>query len=46
LKENIIATKMGRNGAVVGQVPHFGAILLGKISKRGAKMGGKPKSFN
>jgi hypothetical protein len=22
--ENIIATKMERNGAIVGQVPHFG----------------------
>jgi len=30
---NIIATKIGRNGAVVGQVPHFGPFPLEKISK-------------
>jgi hypothetical protein len=28
---------MGRNGAVVGQVPHFGPFPLEKISIRGAK---------
>jgi hypothetical protein len=39
---------MGQNGAVLGQLPHFGPILahfgpfsLKKISKRGAKKGGK-----
>jgi hypothetical protein len=32
---NIIATKMGRNGAVVGQVPHSGPFPLETISKKG-----------
>ena len=36
---------MGRNGAVIGQVPHFGPFLSEKISKRGAKKGGKPNSI-
>ena len=35
---------MGQNGAVVGQVPHFGPIPLVKISIKGAKKGGKPSS--
>ena len=35
---------MGQNGAVVGQVSHFGPFPFEKISKRGAKKGGKPKS--
>jgi len=35
---------MGQNGAVVGQVPHFGPFPLEKISKRGTKKGGKPSS--
>ena len=35
---------MGQNGAVVGQVPHFGPFSLDKISKRGAKKVGKPSS--
>ena len=42
--KNSIATKMGRNGAVVGQVPHFGPFPFNKFSKRGAKKGGKPSS--
>jgi len=33
---------MGRNGAVVGQVPHFGPFLLEKNSKRGTMKGGIP----
>jgi hypothetical protein len=37
LIKNTIATKMGQNGAVVGQVPHFGPFPLEKISKRGGK---------
>ena len=28
---------MGQNGAVLGQIPHFGPFPLEKISKRGAK---------
>jgi len=32
---------MGQNGAVLGQMPHFGPFPLKKISKRGAKKGGK-----
>ena len=36
---------MGQNGAVVGQVPHFGPFPLEKISKRGTKKGGKPSSI-
>jgi hypothetical protein len=39
--KNITATKMGRGGAVVGQVPHFGPFPFEKIKKRGAKKGGK-----
>ena len=35
---------MGRNGAVVDQVPHYGPFPLNKISKRGVKKGGKPSS--
>jgi hypothetical protein len=35
--KNIIATKMGQNGAVLGQIPHFGPFPLEKISKRGAR---------
>ena len=35
---------MGRNGAVVGQVPHFGPLYFKKISKRGAKKGGNQPS--
>jgi hypothetical protein len=35
---------MGRNRAVVGQVPHFGPFPFKKISERGAKKGGKPNS--
>jgi hypothetical protein len=42
--KNIIATKMGRNRAIVGQVPHFGPFPLELISKRGAKKGGKPST--
>ena len=34
---NIIATKMGRNGAVLGQILHFGPFPLEKINKRDAK---------
>jgi hypothetical protein len=34
---NIIATKMGQNGAILGQVPHFGPFPLKKISIWGAK---------
>jgi hypothetical protein len=26
--KNIIATKMGRNGAVLGHIPHFGPFSL------------------
>ena len=33
---------MGQNGAVVGQVPHFGPFTTQKFSKRGVKKGGKP----
>ena len=33
----IIATKMGQNGAVLGQIPHFGPFPFEEISKRGAK---------
>jgi hypothetical protein len=32
---------MGQNGAVLGQMPHFGPFPLKKISKRDAKKGGK-----
>ena len=39
--KNTIATKMGQNGAVLGQMPHFGPFPLKKISKRDAKKGGK-----
>ena len=35
--KNIIAIKMGQNGAVNGQIPHFGPFPLEKISKRDAK---------
>jgi len=42
--KNVIAIKMGQNGAVVGQVPHFGPFPLLKISQRGAKKGGIPSS--
>jgi hypothetical protein len=35
--KNIIATKMGQNGAVLGQIPHFGPFPFEEISKRGAK---------
>jgi hypothetical protein len=35
--QNIIATKMGQNGAVLGQIDHFGPFPLEKISKRGAQ---------
>ena len=35
---------MGQNGAVIGQLTHFGPFPFEKISKRGAKKGGKPKS--
>jgi hypothetical protein len=28
--KDIIATKMGQNGAVVGQIPHFGPFALKK----------------
>jgi hypothetical protein len=40
--KNIIATKMGQNDPVVDQILHFGPSPLEKISKRGAKKGGKP----
>ena len=35
---------MGQDGAVVGQVPHFGSFTLKIFSKRGAKKGGKTSS--
>ena len=35
---------MGQNGAVVGQVPHFGPFPFEKISRRGAKKSGTPSS--
>jgi len=41
--KDIIATKMRQNGAVVGQVPHFGPFSLEIISKRDVKKGGKPE---
>jgi hypothetical protein len=37
---------MGQNGAVVGQVPHFGPFSFEQISKRGAKKDGKPTFTN
>ena len=36
---------MGQNGAVVGQVPHFGPFSLEIISKRDVKKGGKPEGL-
>jgi hypothetical protein len=35
--KNIIATKMGQNRAILGQIPQFGPFPFEKISKRGAK---------
>ena len=35
---------MGQNGAVIGQIPHFGPFPFEKICIRGAKKGGKPSS--
>ena len=32
--KNIIATKMGQNKAILGQIPHFGPLSLEKNSKR------------
>jgi hypothetical protein len=37
LIKKIIATKMGQNDSVVGQILHFGPFSLEKISERGAK---------
>ena len=38
---------MGQNGAVLGQMPHFGPFPLKKISKRGAKkVGNQPLPNN
>jgi hypothetical protein len=41
MKKNI-ATKMGQNGAVVGQVPHFGPFPF-KKSAKGCQKGWKTK---
>jgi hypothetical protein len=35
--KNSIATKMGQNGAVLGQILHFDPFPLQKINKRGAE---------
>jgi hypothetical protein len=48
LIKNVNATKMGQNGAVVGQVPHSGPFPFEKSAQgqteKGAKKGGKPSS--
>jgi hypothetical protein len=38
--KNTVATKLGHNKAVLGQIPHFGPFPLEKISTRGCQKGG------
>ena len=38
--KNTVATKLGQNKAVLGQIPHFGPFPLEKISTRGCQKGG------
>jgi len=40
----MIATKLGQNGAVLGQVPQFWPAISLKNKEGGAKKGGKPSS--
>jgi hypothetical protein len=46
INKNIIATKMGQNGAVLGQIPHFGPLPLGENQQKGCQKGGNQPSPN
>jgi hypothetical protein len=43
LFKNTIATKMGQNGAVLGEIPHFGTFPWEKIRKKGCQKEWKTK---